>query len=216
MEAPSLNNMRFPTDSLIRILDQEFPNPKAPLKHRSVFELLIAVILSAQCTDERVNQITPRLFPKKRACTPKDILKMGEENLRKIIHSCGYFNSKTKAIMGCARRLHGKEVPHDFEELRKLPGVGPKTAQVIQAQWFKIPAFPVDTHIHRVANRLGLANSGKNRDQTERQLKKQVPRKNWSNLHLQLVFHGRKTCTARKPKCKTCPLFEICRWQGKT
>lgn len=217
MHAVNNNDFKkaFPIDSLVRILNQEFPQPKPPLKHRSVFELLIAVILSAQCTDERVNQTTPRLFPKKSACTPKDILKMGEENLRKIIHPCGYFNSKTKAIMGCARLLQNKELPHDFEKLRKLPGVGSKTAQVIQAQWFGMAAFPVDTHIHRVANRLGLAKSGKNRDQTERQLKEQVPREHWSRLHLQLVFHGRKTCTAYKPKCGRCPLFDICRWPGK-
>lgn len=202
---------------LLQILDKEFPDLKPPLRHRSVFELLLAVILSAQCTDERVNTVTPLLFPKDRPCTPEDILALGEEAVRKIVHPCGYFNSKTKAIMGCAATLKrsGSAVPSDFESLIKLPGVGAKTAQVIQSQWFGMPAFPVDTHVHRVCNRLGLANSGANRDKTERQVKAAVPQKNWSSLHLQLIFHGRKTCTAYKPKCSSCPLYELCKWPKK-
>lgn len=205
-------------DSLIKILDQEFPEPKPPLNHRNAFELLLAVILSAQCTDERVNTVTPNLFPKNRPCLASDILAFGEEKMKTIVHSCGYFNSKAKAIMGCAKIIHelNDEVPNTFEELTKLPGVGGKTAQVVLAQWFKQDAFPVDTHIHRVANRLGLAKSGKNRDKTERQLKATVPQEHWSKLHLQLVFHGRKTCTAYKPKCRSCPLREICTWPKKT
>lgn len=205
-------------DSLLRILDQEFPDPQPPLRHRSVFELLLAVILSAQCTDARVNTITPLLFPKERACTPQDILDMGEATVKKIIFPCGYYNSKTKAIMGCAETLKrsGGEVPSDFESLTALPGVGAKTAQVIMAQWFKLPGFAVDTHVHRVCNRLGLAKSGANRDKTERQVKAVVPPEHWSKLHLQLVFHGRKTCTAYKPKCYECPLYEICQWPKKT
>jgi len=203
---------------LTEILAEEFPNPEAPLQHRSCFELLIAVILSAQCTDARVNQITPLLFPKDRACTPEDLLKMGAEKVKRIIFPTGYFNSKTKALMGCAAAIHDRDgqVPGTFEELIQLPGVGSKTAQVILAQWFKQDAFPVDTHIHRVCNRLGLANSGSNRDKTERQVKATVPQENWSDLHLQIIFHGRKTCTARKPACADCPLREICQWPGKT
>lgn len=214
-KAPSLTPAEV--TELIDIFQQEFPSPQAPLQHRSAFELLVAVILSAQCTDARVNQITPLLFPKDRPLTPQDILDLGAERLRKIIFPCGYFNSKTKAIMGSAAAIHaqGDRVPSTLEELTALPGVGNKTAQVIQAQWFKMDAFPVDTHIHRVANRIGLANSGANRDKTERQLKAQIPEKNWSNLHLQLVFHGRKTCTASKPKCKECPLGHLCKWPGK-
>jgi endonuclease-3 len=200
---------------LIKILGQEFPHPESPLKHRSAFELLVAVILSAQCTDARVNTITPLLFPKDHACMPQNILELGTERVRKIIFPTGYFNSKTKAIMGCANALLGKEVPSSLEELTALPGVGNKTAQVIQSQWFKLPAFPVDTHIHRVANRLGLANSGTNRDKTERQVKAQVPTEYWSDLHLQLVFHGRKTCTAHKPQCKSCPLGQLCKYPNK-
>lgn len=203
---------------LIQRLNKEFPDPQAPLTHRNVFELLVAVILSAQCTDARVNTITPQLFPKDHACQAKDILDLGYEKLKKIIFPCGYYNSKAKAIFGCAQILHEKgiEVPNRFEELTKLPGVGAKTAQVILAQWFKQDAFPVDTHIHRVANRLGLAHSGKNRDKTERQVKAVVPKENWSALHLQLVFHGRKTCTSAKPKCKSCPLNDLCQWPEKT
>lgn len=200
---------------LLKILSHEFPDPVPPLQHRSAFELLIATILSAQCTDERVNRITPHLFPKDRPCTPEDILMLGEEKVRRIIRSTGYFNSKTKALMGCAATLRGREVPSSLEELTALPGVGNKTAQVVQAQWFKIPAFPVDTHIHRVCNRLGLAHSGKNRDKTERQVKALVPKAEWSRLHLQLVFHGRKICTAYRPKCLECPLYDLCAWSSK-
>ncbi|MFA4814667.1 MAG: endonuclease III [Candidatus Gracilibacteria bacterium] len=204
-------------DSLLKILDQVFPNPQPSLRHRSVFELLLAVILSTQCTDERVNKITPLLFPKDRPCTPEDILTLGESEVKRIIHPCGYFNSKTKAIMGCAVaiQVRGGGVPSNFSELTSLPGVGAKTAQVIQSQWYKLPAFPVDTHIHRVCNRLGIANSGTNRDKTERQVKAAVPRERWSKLHLQLIFHGRKTCTAYKPKCQACPLYELCQWPDK-
>lgn len=205
----------FPTDQLVEILDKEFPDPQAPLTHRNAFELLLAVILSAQCTDERVNQVTPKLFPKDEACTPQHILKLGEEKVKEIIYPCGYYNSKTKAVMGCVHALLEREVPGDFDALRALPGVGAKTAQVVQAQWFGKDAFPVDTHIHRVCNRLGLANSGKNRDKTERQVKAIVPEKHWSKLHLQIIFHGRKTCTAYKPKCSSCPLQDICRWPDK-
>ena len=201
---------------IVQILAQEFPDLEPPLQHRNVFELLIAVILSAQCTDERVNQVTPQLFPKDHPCTPEDILALGEEEVRRIIYPCGYYNSKTKAVMGCAQALQGgKEVPSDFEALRALPGVGAKTAQVVQSQWFDMPAFPVDTHVHRVCNRLGLANSGKNRDKTERQVKAIIPQKDWSDLHLRLIFHGRKTCTAYKPQCGSCPLRADCQWEDK-
>jgi endonuclease-3 len=203
------------TKNILAILKAEYPTLDIPLHHRNPFELLLAVILSAQCTDARVNTVTPKLFPVGRPCTPQDILNLGEEQVRSIIHPCGYFNSKTKALMGCAQVLLGKEVPSDFEALCTLPGVGAKTAQVIQAQAFNLPAFPVDTHVHRVCNRLGLADSGKNRDKTERQVKALIPESEWSDLHLRLIFHGRKTCTAYKPKCQSCPLYGECSWKGK-
>lgn len=203
-------------EKIVRTLASIYGDPKAPLRHRNVFELLIAVILSAQCTDERVNKITPLLFPVNRACEPEDILDLGVEKVRQIIRPCGYFNQKTKAIMGCAKNV--KElgsVPSKFEDLRQLPGVGAKTAQVIQSQWFGMDAFPVDTHIHRVLNRLGIANSGKNRDKTEKQAKAKIGKKYWSKLHLHLIYFGRQTCTARKPKCDSCPLFKECEWAKK-
>lgn len=201
---------------ILEILGKRYASAKAPLIHRNVFELLISVILSAQCTDARVNQTTPSLFPKDRPCTPEDILKMGESKVKEIIKPCGYFNQKTKAIMGTAAAVKKLgQVPSDFEELRKLPGVGAKTAQVIQAQWFKMDAFPVDTHIHRVMNRLGIADSGKNRDKTERQVKAAVPKEKWSKLHLDLIYFGREICIARSPKCYSCPLFKYCQWPEK-
>lgn len=201
---------------ILKILSQKYPKPTPPLKHRNAFELLIAVILSAQCTDERVNKITPFLFPTKRACEAQDILDLGEENLKKIIKPCGYFNQKSRAIMDCAQKCKKiGELPSDFETLRQMRGVGSKTAQVIQSQWFNIPALPVDTHIHRVANRLALVKTGKNRDKTERGLKTQIDKTHWSDFHLQVIYFGRETCTARKPKCPTCPLAKLCKWPGK-
>ena len=211
-------------EKILKILDQTYPELPVPLNHRSAFELLIAVILSAQCTDERVNQVTPNLFPKDRAAMPQDILDLGPERVKEIIHSCGYHNQKTKALLGTSQALlkasestkKGEDfVPSDFDELTALAGVGAKTAQVVQTQWFNMPAFPVDTHVHRVSNRIGFAKSGKNRDKTERQVKKRIPKKNWSDLHLQLIFLGRSYCTAYKPKCGTCPLLPFCEWKEK-
>jgi endonuclease-3 len=203
-------------ERILQILGETYPELPIPLNHRSAFELLIAVILSAQCTDARVNMVTPNLFPKERAATPEDLLALGPELIREIIHSCGYHNQKTAALIGTSQALLGREVPSDFKELTALPGVGAKTAQVVQTQWFKMDAFPVDTHVHRVANRLGLADSGKNRDKTERQVKASIPQEKWSDLHLQLIYHGRALCTSQKPKCQECPLYTECEWKGKT
>ncbi len=183
----------------------------APLNHRSPFELLIAVILSAQCTDARVNSVTPNLFPIDRPLEPQDLLKMGEERVKKIIFSCGYHNQKTRALLGSAEALLNRPLPQTLEELTQLPGVGRKTAQVVLAQAFGADdAFPVDTHVHRLCNRLNLAKSGKNRELTERQVRQKVPADRLSELHLQLIEHGRKICTARNPNCKACPLNDIC------
>ncbi|MBU0981639.1 endonuclease III [Patescibacteria group bacterium] len=202
--------------AILTKLRKAYPHSSPPLNHRNAFELLISVILSAQCTDERVNQVTKTLFPEKTACTPEHILKLGEKRVKEIIHPTGYFNSKTKSVMGVAKALKYHEVPSNLEELTALPGVGRKTAQVVQAQWFHIPALPVDTHVHRVANRIGLVQTDQNRDKTERELKKIIPENKWIKLHFELIYHGRTICTARSPKCSSCPIFKECRWPKKT
>lgn len=211
--------MLKPTDAqkIVDTLDEVYPKPAPPLRHRNVFELLLAVILSAQCTDHRVNIVTQQLFPINEPCTPQHILELGESEVMRIIRPTGYYNSKTKAVMGTAAAIQELgEVPSSIEELTKLPGVGRKTAQVVQSQWFKIPAFPVDTHVHRLANRMGFCATKNNRDKTERALKAAVPKERWIDFHLQLIYHGRQICTAHKPKCSSCPVFEQCQWKEKT
>jgi len=203
--------------NIIQILNSEFPKPKAPLTHQSAYELLVAVILSAQCTDKRVNIVTPRLF--KEANTPQQMLKLGLDKLKQHVRSCGFYNAKAANIIEMSAQLIEKldgEVPSDFKDLVALPGVGPKTAQVVQCQWFNIPGFPVDTHIQRVSNRIGLAKTKKHQvDKTEKQLKKRIPKENWIDMHLQIIFHGRKTCTAYKPKCYECPIQDQCEYKSK-
>lgn len=200
-----------------------FPSPKPALDHKDAFTLLVAVILSAQCTDVRVNMVTPHLFGKgvggyKSGCdSPEKILILGEDKLKKIIHSCGFFNAKAKSIIGMCRGLIEKyngHVPDTLEELIKLPGVGRKTASVILCQWFHKSAVPVDTHVHRVANRLGLVRA-KTPEKTEMRFREAVPEEYWIDGHLQIIFHGRKTCFARKPKCGVCPLNDLCEWKDK-
>lgn len=186
-----------------------YPNPKAPLHFTTPFELLIATILSAQCTDERVNKVTPALF--KVANTPEKIVKLGEKKLIEYIRSTGFYNSKAKSIMGAARAIlekFGGRMPDTLEKLQQLPGVGRKTASVVLIHAFGIPAFPVDRHVLRVANRLGLANA-KTPDKTDLQLRENIPQKYWIQMHLALVFHGRSFCRP-KPKCEKCPLLPNC------
>ena len=193
------------------------------LHHKDAFTLLVAVILSARCTDERVNIVTSNLFGKgvggfaNGYDSLDKMLQLGEEKLKKIIHSCGFYNAKAKSIIGMCRglieRRNGK-VPDTLDELVKLPGVGRKTASVVLCQWFHRPAVPVDTHVHRVSNRLGIVNA-KTPDKTEIALRKNVPEKYWIDGHLQLIFHGRKTCVAREPKCGECALNELCEWKKK-
>lgn len=188
-------------------LKQLYPNPPIPLDHSNAFTLLIAVLLSAQCTDERVNQVTPALF--KKAKTPQKMVKLTVDQIREIIKPCGLSPQKSKAIHGLSHILldkHKGKVPQSFEDLEALPGVGHKTASVVMAQAFGVPAFPVDTHIHRLAQRWGLT-SGKNVKQTEADLKKLFPETAWNNLHLQIIFYGREFCTARGcdgTKCELC------------
>lgn len=191
-----------------RRLQQLYPNPPIPLQHKSPFELLIAVLLSAQCTDERVNQITPHLYSV--ANTPESMAQLHQQQVYEIIKPCGLGPRKSKAIIELSNILvaeHNSLVPPILEQLEQLPGVGHKTASVVVAQAFGQPAFPVDTHIHRVSQRWGLT-SGKNVVQTERDLKRLFPQERWSNLHLQMIYYGREYCSARGCDGRTC---EICR-----
>ena len=188
-------------------LNQIYPKIPVPLNHKNKFELLIAVLLSAQCTDERVNQVTPILF--KKANNAHQMKKIPLNTIYKIIKPCGLGPKKSKAIYDLSRILIEKfkgQVPEDFAELEKLPGVGHKTASVVMSQGFGHPAFPVDTHIHRLAQRWGLT-SGKNVVETEKDLKKLFPRQSWNKLHLQIIFYGREYCQARSCyglECKIC------------
>ncbi len=183
-----------------------YPETPVPLDHRDAFTLLIAVLLSAQCTDRRVNTVTPRLFAL--ADNPAAMARVPEERIREIIRPCGLSPQKARAIAGLSRLLlerHGGEVPRTFAELEALPGVGHKTASVVMAQAFGVPAFPVDTHIHRLAQRWGLT-SGRSVTQTERDLKRLFPREHWNQLHLRIIFYGREYCTARGCDGTVCPL----------
>lgn len=193
-------------DHVRRRLDELFPETPIPLDHKDAYTLLIAVLLSAQCTDVRVNQVTPALFTL--ADNPKDMMRVPVEKIQAIIRPCGLSPRKSAAISGLSKILVEKyngEVPADFEALESLPGVGHKTASVVMSQAFGVPAFPVDTHIHRLATRWKLT-SGKNVVETERDLKKVFPRDSWNRLHLQIIFYGRQYCTARGCDGKRCLL----------
>ena len=195
--------VKFIIDELNRL----YPKTPIPLNHKNNFELLIAVLLSAQCTDERVNQVTPKLFNV--ANTPLRMSKISRENIYSIIKPCGLGPQKSKAISELSNILieqFNGMVPNSFDELEKLPGVGHKTASVVMSQGFGFPAFPVDTHIHRLAQRWGLTN-GRSVNQTEKDLKRLFPKENWNKLHLQIIFYGREYCTARGClgiKCDIC------------
>ena len=188
------------------ILEQLYPETPVPLNHKDAYTLLIAVLLSAQCTDERVNQITPSLFAK--ADNPYDMIKLSVEEIREIIKPCGLSPAKSKGIWGLSNIIieqHGGQVPESFEALEALPSVGHKTASVVMSQAFGHPAFPVDTHIHRLATRWKLSN-GKNVQQTEKDLKRLFPMNTWNKLHLQIIFFGRQYCPARGHKVEECPI----------
>ena len=192
---------------ILNNLDTIYPTIRISLKHKNIFELLIAVLLSAQCTDDRVNKITPLLFAK--ANNPFKMQKINLKTIYNIIRPCGLAPKKSQAILELSKILvkeFNGNVPESFEELEKLPGVGHKTASVVMSQGFGHPTFPVDTHIHRLAQRWGLTN-GKNVVQTERDLKTLFPKKSWNKLHLQIIYYGRKFCTARTcygTGCKIC------------
>lgn len=187
-------------------LQKLYPAPPVPLKHKDPYTLLIAVLLSARCTDVKVNQVTPTLF--KKANTPQKMIQLVVEDIREIIRPCGLSPMKSKAIYNLSHILineHDGKVPQNFEDLEKLPGVGHKTASVVMAQAFGHPAFPVDTHIHRLAQRWKLT-SGRNVTQTEKDLKALFPRKSWNDLHLQIIYYGREYCQAWACYGMSCPI----------
>ena len=191
-------------------LDEIYPETPVPLNHKSKFELLIAVLLSAQCTDERVNQVTPQLFSL--ADNPLDMSKLQTEKIYEIIRPCGLAPQKSANISKLSVMIiekHQGKVPSNFIDLEQLPGVGHKTASVVMSQGFGFPAFPVDTHIHRLAQRWGLT-SGKNVTQTEKDLKKLFPEEKWNKLHLQIIFYGRSHCTARGCDGTVCEICTTC------
>lgn len=191
-------------------LEELYPETPIPLDHRDPYTLLIAVLLSAQCTDERVNKITPLLWAA--ADTPTAMQTLSVEQIEDIVRPCGLAPRKAKAIFdlsGLLLDLHGGEVPKDINALEALPGVGHKTASVVMAQAFGVPAFPVDTHIHRLAQRWKLTN-GKNVEQTERDLKRLFPRESWNKLHLQIIFYGREHCSARGCDGTVCEICRVC------
>lgn len=195
-------------DYILSKLQELYPETPAPLDHKDTYTLLVAVLLSAQCTDERVNTVTPELFSL--ADNPGDMAKQSVEKIRSIIRPCGLSPQKSKAIHRLSEMLieeHNGEVPANMEALERLPGVGHKTASVVMSQAFGVPAFAVDTHIHRLAQRWGLT-SGKNVTQTERDLKRLFPEDTWIALHLQIIFYGREFCSARGCDGRVC---EICR-----
>lgn len=191
---------------VLKTLEKLYPNPPIPLLHKDDYTLLVAVLLSAQCTDERVNKITPLLFAK--ADTPQKMVKLKVEEIKEIIKPCGLSPAKSKAIHGLSKLLienHKGKVPNTLEELEKLPGVGHKTASVIMCQVFGVPAFPVDTHIHRLIYRWGLS-TGKNVTQTEADCMRLFPIAKWNKLHLQIIYFGREYCQARGHNALNCPI----------
>ena len=195
---------------IIKILNQTYPKISVPLKSRNVFTLLISVLLSAQCTDVNVNNVTKNIYPK--YYKPIHFVKLGRKKIERLIKKIGIFRVKSRSIYNLSKILQNKyngNVPKTFEELEALPGVGHKTASVVMSQGFGHPAFPVDTHIHRLAQRWGLSN-GKNVVQTEKDLKRIFPKKYWNKLHLQIIFYGREFCKARECYGKTCKICTSC------
>ena len=195
---------------ILKILNKTYPKISVPLKSRNVFTLLISVLLSAQCTDVNVNNVTKKIYPK--YYKPLHFKKLGRKKIEKLIKKIGIFRIKAKSIYNLSKLLiknYNGNVPNTFQELEKLPGVGHKTASVVMSQGFGHPAFPVDTHIHRLAQRWGLTN-GKNVIQTEKDLKRLFPKKNWNKLHLQIIYYGREFCKARDCYGLTCKICTTC------
>ena len=203
-------NEKEKAKKILSILNKIYPTTPIPLNHRNKFTLLISVLLSAQCTDLNVNNVTKDIYPKYNK--PEHFVKLGRKKIERLIKSIGIFRVKAKSIYLTSKQLlekHSGKVPKSFEELEKLPGVGHKTASVVMSQGFGIPAFAVDTHIHRLAQRWGLTN-GKNVVQTEKDLKRIFPMKTWSKLHLQIIYYGREFCQARNCYGLTCKICTTC------
>ena len=203
-------NEKEKAKEILKILNKIYPTTPIPLKHRNKFTLLTSVLLSAQCTDLNVNNVTKNIYPKYNR--PEHFVKLGRKKIEKLIKSIGIFRVKAKSIFLMSKQLlekHQGKVPKTFEELEKLPGVGHKTASVVMSQGFGLPAFAVDTHIHRLAQRWGLTN-GKSVTQTEKDLKKLFPKKHWNKLHLQIIFYGREFCTARGCDGRNCKICKTC------
>jgi len=195
---------------IIKTLNQIYPKAPVPLKHKNTFTLLVSVLLSAQCTDVNVNNVTKNIYPY--YYKPEHFVKLGRKKIEKLIKKIGIFRIKAKSIYFMSKHLlkeHGGKVPKTYEELEKLSGVGHKTASVVMSQGFGYPAFAIDTHVHRLAQRWGLT-SGKNVIQTEKDLKRIFPKKYWSKLHLQIIFYGREYCKARECHGLTCKICTTC------
>ena len=195
---------------ILKILNKLYPRTPIPLKHRNKFTLLVSVLLSAQTTDVNVNNVTKNIYPK--YFKPEHFVRLGRKKIENLIKSIGIFRIKAKSVYLLSKQLienHGGKVPDNFEDLEKLPGVGHKTASVVMSQGFGYPAFPVDTHIHRLAQRWGLTN-GKNVIQTEEDLKKIFPKRSWNKLHLQIIYYGREYCKARECYGLTCKICTTC------
>ena len=195
---------------ILKVLNKIYPKTPIPLKHRNKFTLLVSVLLSAQTTDVNVNNVTKNIYPKYNK--PEHFVKLGRKKIENLIKSIGIFRVKAKSVYLLSKQLievHGGKVPDNFEDLEKLPGVGHKTASVVMSQGFGYSAFPVDTHIHRLAQRWGLTN-GKNVVQTEEDLKRLFPKKSWNKLHLQIIYYGREYCKARECYGLTCKICTTC------
>ena len=202
-------------EAILALLEETYKGTETALHYSTPFELLVAVIMSAQCTDERVNKITARIFPKYN--TPEKMGALSQEQLEEEIRDCGLFRSKAKNLLATCKMLteeYNSVIPDTVEELMKLPGVGKKTANVVASIVYKVPAIAVDTHVFRVSHRLGLA-KGDDPLAVEKELQKAIPKNKWSDAHHWLIWHGRKICKARKPLCSECVLVELCPYKEK-
>lgn len=203
-------------DKCLDVLEETYPDAKCELEHRSPFELLVATILSAQCTDVRVNKVTEEMF--KKYNKPEDFANMDIKTLEGLVKECGLYRNKAKNIKATSNvileEFNGK-VPETIKDLMKLPGVGKKTANVVASTCFGVPAIAVDTHVFRVSNRIGFV-SENNVEKTEKDLENKIDRKRWTKAHHLFIFHGRRCCTARSPKCQACPIKDFCRYYEET